>query len=48
MSKISPKQRYVQLIEWLELRKQKSSRKPGTSRTPQRFSKADVYNKSTR
>lgn len=43
----SAKQRYVQLMEWLEVRKQTGgSNTPGVKRTPQRFSKADTYNKT--
>jgi len=41
------KQRYVQLMEWLEVRKQNS---PTNTKTPSRrnFSKADTYNKNRR
>ena len=42
MSKISPKQRYTQLREWLATRTTSST---GTKKTP-RFSKADHYNKA--
>ena len=48
MSKTSAKQRHAQLMEWLEVRKQKGSKTPGSSAPVQRFSKADVYNKSRR
>ena len=49
MSKTTAKQRHIQLMEWLEVRKQqKGKTTPGSTRTPQRFSKADVYNKPRR
>ena len=38
MSKSSPKQQYIQLTEWLDTRKKKTTNKR------RRFSKADVYN----
>ena len=39
MSKTSAKQRYVQLMEWLEVTKKKSN----TTNKPLQFSKADYY-----
>lgn len=40
MSKTSPKQRYIQLKEWLAVFKQDSPSKPNKKK---RFSKADHY-----
>ena len=49
MSKTTAKQRHLQLMEWLEVRKQQNGKTtPGSRKSTQRFSKADVYNKSQR
>lgn len=45
MSQSNARQRYFQLMEWLEVRKQKSKNTSSPSRT-RAFSKADTYNKS--
>jgi len=39
MSKISPKQRYTQLMEWLAINKRSTT----STRKPKRMSKTDYY-----
>ena len=46
MSKTSPKQRYIQLMEWLPTVKQ--AKKTTSQRSATTFSKADTYNRSKR
>ena len=46
MSKSSPKQKYIQLQEWLSTRKTKSNNR--RANTGGKFSKADVYKNSNR
>ncbi len=43
----SAKQRYTQLMEWLEVRKQNNT-KTTKAPTRQNFSKADTYNSNRR